>query len=656
MKPDFSGYATKAGLECSDGLTIMPDAFKHQDKMTVPLVWQHGHNEAANILGHANLENRADGMYSECFFNASPNGQAAKVAVQHGDITMLSIFANNLIKKGKQVFHGAIREVSLVIAGANPGAKIDFVSIAHSDGDIETLDDEAVIYTGLTITHADDSSATADDETVAEVYATLNDKQKNVVHAMIAAALEEGDNAAHSDTDEDTEVVDENSDDENSDDTNEGDLTHQEGSDMTRNVFEHHGAGSGTATARPTLTHDQLHSIVTDAQRMGSFKEAFLAHAVTYGIENIDMLFPDARTVDNSPEFVSRRMEWVSTVLGGAKKSRFARIKTISADITLDTARAKGYVKASLKKEEFFALSNRVTTPQTVYKKQKLDRDDIIDITDLDVVAWIKGEMRIMLDEEIARAALIGDGREFDDPDKINETNIRPIAFDDDFYTHKVNVAGNVTGDGLVDALVTNRQYYRGAGNPTMFTTETILASMLLVKDTTGRRIYPNVSDLMAAARVSNIVTVPVMEGISSNVGDIICILVNMSDYTFGADKGGEVSMFDDFDIDYNQFKYLIETRCSGTLTKFKSALVLTRTNLTLATPTVPTFVTSTGVLTVPAVTGVVYKNAATGATLSSGAQSAIAAGASISVDADPVSGYTFPHGFDEDWTFTRDA
>lgn len=652
---DFSGYATKAGLKCSDGRTIMPHAFKEQDGITVPLVWHHGHNDPTNVLGHVVLENREDGVYCYGYFNDTEKGKGAKKLVQHKDVNSLSIYANNLVEKSKQVIHGAIREVSLVLSGANPGAKIDNVSLEHSDGSIEELDDEVIIHTGLplenedlkpaeeqsaeeeTIEHAVDANATLQD-----VYDSLDDSQKELVHYMIGAALEQA-SAQHSDIESETDT-----------DSDEDNLEHQEGSEMTRNVFEQNG---GTQSAgRPTLTHDQLRTIVEDAQRLGSFKESFLTHAVEYGIENIDYLFPDARTVADSPEFVSRRMEWVNTVIGGAKKSPFSRIKTLSADITHDEARAKGYVKATLKKEEWFALSRRTTTPTTIYKKQKLDRDDIVDITDLDVVSWLKAEMRVMLDEEIARAVLVGDGREVDDEDKINETNIRPIAQEDPFYAHPVQVAANVVGDALVEAILRARPMYRGAGNPTMFTTEDVLIDLLLIKDKMGRRLYPTASELAAALRVSNIVTVPVMEGVATSNGDLLAVLVNMSDYTMGADKGGAISMFDDFDIDYNQYKYLIETRMSGCLTKFKSALVVTRNSGTSVTPTVPTFVPSTGVLTVPTKTGVIYKNQDTDATLSAGAQTAIAAGATISVVAVPDTGYFFPHNIDADWDFTRDA
>ena len=571
MEADFSGYATKAGLKCSDGRTIMPDAFKHMDGQTVPLVWQHGHSEPGNILGHAVLEHRQDGVYAYGYFNETASGQSSKTLVRHKDITNLSIYANKLVEKGKSVLHGSIREVSLVLSGANPGALIDNINLAHSDGDIETLEDEAIIYTGLPLEHEDqvvpeEELVHADDEkTVQDVWDTLNQEQKDVVHYMIGVALESNDKeVSQSDEDPSEEV-----------------LEHQEGNEMTHNVFEQNGV---VQEKRPTLTHDQLSAIMADAKKGGSFKDAILEHAVTYGIENIDLLFPDAKTITSSPEFVARRMEWVAGVLNGTRHSPFSRIKSVSADITLDTARAKGYVKATLKQDEFFGLAERVTTPQTVYKKQKLDRDDIIDITDLDVVAWLKAEMRVMLDEEIARAVLIGDGRNVASPDKIQEQYIRPIAKDDEFYTHQTSVANTVAGDALIDTILLQREFYRGSGNPTMYCTERFLTELLVLKDTTGRRLYESEAALATALRVSSIVPVPVMEdatvidvGDGTTVLELLAILVNLSDYTLGADKGGAVSMFDDFDIDYNQYKYLIETRLSGALTKFKSAQVIAR-------------------------------------------------------------------------------
>ena len=650
MGADFSGYATRAGLKCSDGRTITPEAFKDMDGKRVPLVWQHGHGEPANVLGHAMLQAREDGVYAFGFFNDTEPAKQAKALVQHGDINALSIYANNLVERSKQVFHGVIREVSLVLSGANPGALIDNISIAHGDGEFSIIEDEAIIFTGLALEHQDlapAAEASAGDKTIKDVYDTLSPEQKDVVHYMIGAALEASNESSDTAT---------HSDDAASTGTEEGDLTHQEGNvEMTHNVFEQNG--TTTPAARPTLSHDQLRTIVEDAKRPGmTLKESFVAHAVDYGIENIDLLFPDAQTIASAPELISRRMEWVSSVINGARKSPFSRIKSISADITHDEARAKGYVKATLKKEEWFGLAQRITTPTTIYKKQKLDRDDIIDVTTLDVVAWLKGEMRLMLDEEIARAVLVGDGRQVDDEDKVNETNIRPIAYDADFYTHKVVIPANVVGDGLVEAVLRARPTYRGQGNPTMFCTESLLTDLLLIKDKMGRRLYATQGELESAMRVSKIEPVDIMEGQTLLGGELLAVLVNMSDYTMGADRGGQVAMFDDFDIDYNQYKYLIEGRMSGALTKFKSAIAFTRGAGTLVTPTAPTFVPATGVVTIPTVTGVVYKNQDTDATLSAGAQTAINAAATISVMAVPATGYYFTHNIDVDWDFTRDA
>ena len=683
MEADFSGYATKAGLKCSDGRTIMPEAFQQSEGLRVPLVWQHGHTDPDNVLGHAILEARKDGVYARAFFNTTDKAQTAKKLVQHKDITMLSIYANQLIERNKQVFHGVIRELSLVLAGANPGALIDNVNLAHADGDVEVLDDEAVIYTGLPfeLQHADAPADNADAEVTAEdVYNSMNEDQKNLMHLMLAevqsaadkavshSADDEVDGDADEESDDESDVVEDavpddapdeasdapndESDDESEDTNDKGDVAHTEGNeDMSRNVFEQNGI---TKQDRKTLTHDQLKTIMDDAKKMGSYKESFLEHAVEYGIENIDFLFPDAKTLSNTPELITRRQEWVAGVINGVKKSPFSRIKSISADLTLDDARAKGYVKGTLKKEEWFALQKRVTTPTTIYKKQKLDRDDIIDITDLDVVAWLKAEMRIMLDEEIARAILVGDGREIDNDDKVDEGSIRPIAYEDDFYAHKTVIPANLTGDAVVEAIVRARPNYRGTGNPTMFTTEGLLTDMLLIKDKMGRRLYSNMGELETTLRVSKIVTVPVMETLTTDGGDLVAILVNLSDYTVGADKGGNISFFDDFDLDVNQYKYLLETRMSGALTLFKSALVVSRGVGTQVTPAVPTFVPATGVVTIPGTTGVVYKM--DGVVKTAGAQTAIAAGATVEVTAEPATGYYFPHNFDADWTFTRNA
>ena len=667
MVPDFSGYATKAGLKCSDGRTIMPDAFKHQDGITVPLVWQHGHNSPDNVLGHAILENRADGTYCYAYFNNTTAGQNAKALVQHKDITQLSIYANQLVEKAKQVFHGAIKEVSLVLSGANPGALIDQVTIQHADGDLETLDDAAVIYTGLELEHEDRSEAVVEssevdepvveevviehadvDATVQDVYDSFDEDQKNLVHFMIGAAVEAA-NATHSDNSTDT--PDDNSD--------EGDLEHTEGTDMSRNVFEQKKTDN---SPKHTLSHDDMQGIVLEAQKNGSLKEAVENYALAHGIDNIDLLFPDAALLDKRPEFEKRRTEWVAGVMSGTRHSPFSRIKTITADLTFEDARAKGYVKGTLKREEFFGLTSRVTTPTTIYKKQKLDRDDIVDITDFDVVAWLKFEMKMMLEEELARAILIGDGRDVAHADKINEGNIRPIAKEHELYattlyvnTRDANSSAAGNAGEIVDTVLAGRKFFKGTGTPNFYTSESVITMFLLQRDTLGRRIYRNLEEVASDLRVGAVIPVEVME----DEPDLIGIIVNLQDYVVGADRGGEISMFDDFDIDYNQFKYLIETRLSGALTKIKAALVIRRTTnsaAVLVTPTAPTFVASTGVITIPTVTGVTYKRADTNATVT-GALTALAAGASLEIIAVPTtSAYFFENSDVDQWTFTRDA
>lgn len=694
MEADFSGYATKAGLKCSDGRTITPEAFKHQDKMTVPLVWQHGHNSSDNVLGHAILEAREDGVYAYGYFNDTASGQNASKLVQHKDIKALSIYANQLVEKSKLVVHGAIREVSLVLSGANPGAFIDYVRVAHGDGpdNIEILDDEAIISTGLELEHSQpghaatlappvvdggDGVGDSPDATLQEIYDTLNEQQKEVVHYMIGAALDGADGSvAHAEEDPTNatvqqvydsfsdqeklvvqflvgaavdEVIDSVTDPTGSEDTasaSHSNLNNQEGTKMT-NVFEQGGASAETKT----LSHDQLKAIVDDAQRLGSLKESFIVHAAEYGIEDIDVLFPDALVDGSGIQLLSRRMEWVQNVLSSTKHSPFSRIKSLVADITAEEARAKGYVKGNLKKDEVIKMLKRITTPKTIYKKQKLDRDDIVDITSLDIVAWLKGEMRLMLDEEIARAILVGDNRAADDEDKIDEDHIRPIAYDIDMYNTTIQLAPDAAGDVLVDALVGAMSKYKGSGNPVLYTTTSVYTGLILAKDTLGRRLYATKAELAAALLVSDIVMVEAMEQDS----DLVGVVVNLIDYTIGADNGGAVTMFENFDIDYNQQRYLIESRISGALTRPKSALTLKKASGRIVTPSTPTFVTSTGVLTIPTQAGTVYTNEATGTTLTAGAQAAIASGATIEVLAIPAAGYGFTHDSVDEWAFTRD-
>ena len=570
MKYDFSGWATKNGLRCSDGRTIMKDAFLHNDGQTVPLVWNHQHNDHMNILGHALLENRQEGVYAYCVFNETESGQNAKQLVEHGDVSALSIYANQLKQQGGNVLHGAIKEVSLVLAGANPGAFIDSI-IRHGEESTE----ECIIFTGdeielyhaeETLNHKEEEIKMADEtknpageseETVQDVFNTLNEKQKTVVYALIGQALEEAEAGGEIQQSEIDEI--------------KGDLAF-----MKHNLFD------GDTTGPDVLSHADMTAIITDAKRYGSLKEAVLAH----GITDIDFLFPDAKTLDGTPSFIQRDMGWVSDVMNKTHHTPFSRIKSIFANITEDDARAKGYITGALKKEEVFSLLKRTTSPTTIYKKQKLDRDDVVDITDFDVVAWLKGEMRMMLDEEIARAVLVGDGRLSSSDDKINEANIRPIWKDEDLYTIKqaVSVTAAATADqtakAFIRAAIKSRKLYKGSGNPVLYTTEDVLTDCLLMEDTTGRVIYETVEKLATALRVSKIVTVPVMDGLTRVDSDtktrtLMGIIVNLADYNIGADKGGAVNMFDDFDIDYNAQKYLIETRCSGALVTPYGAIAL---------------------------------------------------------------------------------
>ena len=562
---DFSGWATRNNLKCSDGRTIRKDAFKDNNGQKVPLVWNHQHNEPFNILGHALLENREEGVYAYCTFNDTEAGQNAKQLVEHGDVSALSIYANQLKQHGGDVIHGSIREVSLVLAGANPGAFIDSI-ICHG----EESEEEAIIYTGedISLSHADNEEMKeekpmedtkkvenkTDNKTVKDVFDTLTEEQKTVVYALIGQALE------------DAGKTDEND---------------EEDNNMKHNVFDQDEMMQGNA-----LSHSDMEEIFSDAKRTGSLKEAFLAHNATYGIDQIDTLFPEPKSMNTPPEFIKRDMNWVAGVINGVHHTPFSRIKSMFANITEDEARAKGYIKGKLKKEEVFTLLKRTTTPTTIYKKQKLDRDDIIDITDFDVVAWIKSEMRMMLDEEIARAILVGDGRMTSDDDHINEANIRPIWKDDDLYTikTKITVDASATDDdkakAVIKAAVKSRKDYKGSGNPVLYTTEDFLTNCLLLEDTQGYRLYKSEQDVATAMRVSRIVTVPVMENLSrtdseSKTRNLVGIIVNLNDYNVGADKGGAVNMFDDFDIDYNQQKYLMETRCSGALIRPYSAIAL---------------------------------------------------------------------------------
>ena len=561
---DFSGWATKNDLKCSDGRIIGHNAFKENDGQTVPLVWNHQHDGPLNVLGHALLENRDTGVYAYCTLNDTEAGRAAKEIVKHGDVAALSIYANQLKHNGSTVVHGSIREVSLVLAGANPGAFIDTV-IRHG----ENCDEEGVIYTGeeIAISHSDEPSkneksdkgeekvATEQNEsteTVGDVLDTLNDKQRKVVEGLIGKIISDVKNEMKSEDEEDNKKG--------------------EDKEMKHNVFD----SDTNEGMNDVLSHSEMTAIINDGKKYGSLRESCLAH----GITDIDFLFPDAKTINTTPDFIKRDTAWATKVMNSVHRTPFSRIKSIFANLTEDEARARGYIKGNQKKEEVFGLLKRTTTPQTIYKKQKLDRDDVIDITDFDVVSWIKTEMRMMLDEEIARAILLGDGRDASSDDKINPLNIRPILSDDKLYTIKkvVDKTANATDDSKAKAFIRTaikaRKDYKGSGTPTLFTTEDMLTDCLLLEDTTGRVIYDTEEKLRTALRVSEIVTVEPMENTVDESGnEVLGIIVNLSDYNVGADKGGAVNMFDDFDIDYNAQKYLMETRCSGALIKPYSAI-----------------------------------------------------------------------------------
>lgn len=603
---DFSGWATKTGVKCADGRTILPDAFKDCDGVTVPLVWNHGHNSAENVLGHALLKNYPEGVYAYGYFNDTDMGLAAKEQVKHGDITNLSIFANKLVQKDGCVSHGIIRELSLVLAGANPKAVIDCV-LAHSADSEEA----AIIYTDEEILyHSDDNNEEESDKgekmaeekkdekkeeqpkekTVQEVFDTLNEEQKTVVYALVGMALDDKDDKKE--------------------ESDEG-----EKKEMKHNVFEKEEKDAYIASARKEFEA----AVIKDAKSFGSMRDSYLAHKEEfadylahsidttgmetngeinrvdgdnnpYGIGNLDFLFPEAKALNNEPEFIKRKDDWVAKVMSGVHHTPFSRIKSVFADITEDDARAKGYITGNLKKNEVFSLLKRSTDPTTVYKKQKLDRDDIIDITDFNVVAFMKREMRMMLDEELAGAFLFGDGRLGSSDDKIDPAHIRPIAFEAPLFNINVETTINYSDLGVDDvasetaakefirACIRARKKYRGSGNPTLFVGENMLTEMLLLEDGFGHMKYANVGALASVLRVKEIVSVPLLDEREVKNDDgrrCLALIVNLNDYNVGADKGGEVNMFDDFDIDYNQQKYLIETRCSGALIKPFSAMTV---------------------------------------------------------------------------------
>ena len=588
---DFSGWATRNDIRCADGLTIRQDAFADCDGMEVPLVYMHDHKDPENVLGHALLENRDEGVYCYGRFNEdTKQGQMAKALVSHGDITSLSIFANQLVKKGSDVLHGAIREVSLVLAGANPGATIDFPILQHSDGSYEDIETEAIISFSQPLSiseecahyldddeyslyHADDDDDddddNEDDPTVEEVMDTFDEDQKKLLEGMMTLSYQQGYEDAMN-----GEGAEEGEEDEEIEQSAIG------GNEMYRNVFER----DTYDTLQHGIDAEDAMAILQECETShGSLKNTTLAH----GIDQIDWLFPEAKTATATPGWIKRDMGWVAGVMGGVHHVPYSRIKSMFADIREDEARAKGYIKDEYKKEEVFSLLKRSTTPQTVYKKQKLDRDDIIDITDFDVVAWIKAEMRMMLDEEIARAIMIGDGRLASSEDKIKEEHVRPIWKEADLFCIKKEVPigadDDATAKNFIRTAIKARKDYRGSGNPVLFTTEDFLTDMLLLEDSIGHALYETEAQLATKLRVSKIVTVPVMENLTRQViksgqaytNTLMGIIINLNDYNVGADKGGAVSMFDDFDIDFNQMKYLMETRISGAMTKPFSAIVL---------------------------------------------------------------------------------
>lgn len=626
MSYDFSGYATKNDLRCADGRVIRHGAFKDNDGQIVPLVWQHVHDNPTNVLGHALLENRDDGVYAYATLNNTESGKHAREMVKNGDIVAMSIFANRLQQRGSDVIHGVIREVSLVLAGANPGAFIDNISIAHSDdnGDINytDLEDAAVFYSGVEdiefVSHADndpedegkEDSVADNGKTIKDVFDTLNDEQKDAVFFVIGQAVEQAKSGKSDDEEAMSHADDSDDADESDDDRTVQDVfdTFNEeqknvvyfligqaleqangkankesddgGDSMKHNVFDESYENNDDV-----LTHDEFTAIMADAKKASSLKDVFLAH----GIENLDILFPEAKMVRPQPDLISRDMGWVDKLWNGVHRSPFSRIKSAAANITASAARARGYVKGNLKAEEVITLLSRETTPQTIYKKQKLDRDDVIDIVDIDVIAWLKQEMRTMLNEEICRAILVGDGRAVNSQDKIKEDKIRPVYTDSDVYTihHQVTYTSGMTDDqkasAIADGILRARKNYKGSGEPTMFAPNETITDLLLSRDTIGRRLYKDMDELKSALRVKDIIEVPVMEGIQRTVtvnGDsttynLLALVFNPADYTIGADKGGAVSLFDDFDIDYNQMKYLIETRCSGALTLPYSAMAI---------------------------------------------------------------------------------
>ena len=640
-KSDFSGYATRAGVKCADGRIIEPKAFVHNDGDTVPLVWQHGHNSPSNILGHAVLELKDDGVYAYGFFNESEKALDAKESVRHGDIRRMSIYANNLRETDNLVHSGVIREVSLVIAGANPGATIDNVTIQHSDDYIEVVEDKAIIHSGENITPTDEGDNMPEgqnetgDKTLQDILDDMTEEQRNAVDYLVGAAIEsvQGDD------------VDDEDDDDEDDDSSAAHsaLAHadKDSNSMSHNLFENSG-NSSKQTVGDILSSDQVSDILHDAMEGGSLKHALEQFALQHSVTNIEGLFPQHK-LDGGVQIYDRQNEWVTKVLNGVRKIPMTRIRTVIADMTPEEARAKGYVKGNEKIEQVFGWLKRETDATTVYKKQSIDRDDLLDITDFDIVAFFWTEMRGKLMEALAEAILIGDGRSAMDPDKISEDRIRPIASDIDFYAPKVTLPSNADPRDIVKAIIRSRKDYRGSGNPTLFTTTDFITDLLLIEDRNQRRVYETMDALKSALRVADIVEVEYFNQDPTVVG----ILVNLSDYTVGTNKGGEITRFDDFDIDFNKHKYLIETRISGSLTKPMSAIVIKREEGDVATPQSPSFNSDTNEIQIPTTTGVIYSiegEAVTGV---------VEIDVVTQVDASPASGYYIPANTITSWTFS---
>lgn len=640
-KSDFSGYATRAGVKCADGRIIEPQAFVHNDGDTVPLVWQHGHNSPSNILGHAVLELKDDGVYAYGFFNDSEKAMDAKESVRHGDIRRMSIYANNLRETDHLVHSGVIREVSLVIAGANPGATIDNVTIQHGNDFIEVVEDKAIIHSGENITPTDEGGNMPEgqnetgEKTLQDILDDMSEEQRDAVDYLVGAAIEsvQGEN-----------VDDDDDDDEDDDDSSAAHsaLTHadKDPSSMSHNLFEQSG-NSSKQTIGDILSSDQISGILHDAMEGGSLKHALEQFAIQHSVNNIEGLFPQHK-LEGGVQVYDRQNEWVTKVLNGVRKIPMTRIRTVIADMTPEEARAKGYVKGNEKIEQVFGWLKRETDATTVYKKQSIDRDDLLDITDFDIVAFFWTEMRGKLMEALAEAILIGDGRSAMDPDKISEDRIRPIASDIDFYAPKVTLPSNVDPRDIVKAIIRSRKDYRGSGNPTLFTTTDFITDLLLIEDRNQRRVYETVDALKSALRVSDVVEVEYFNQDPTVVG----ILVNLSDYTVGTNKGGEITRFDDFDIDFNKYKYLIETRISGSLTKPMSAIVIKREEGDVATPQSPSFNSDTNEIQIPTTSGVIYSikgEAVTGV---------VEIDEVTQVDASATSGHYIPANTITSWTF----